>query len=94
MKALSSNTVARGVGVHEEIPRLHPQDEDDLADVLPDPFSLSCIKLRASEVGIMEVVARCPRKSSPHADGWRFETLCALSSPCTLTGLAETVVNA
>jgi hypothetical protein len=61
---------------------------------LPDPFSLPRIKLRASEVDIMEVVARCPRKSSPHVDGWRFETLRALGSPCTFTGSAEAIVNA
>jgi hypothetical protein len=42
----------------------------------------------------MEVVARCPRKSNPHVDGWRFETLRALGSPCTLTGLAEAIVSA
>jgi hypothetical protein len=80
--------------VHEELSRLHPQDDDDLADVLQDPFSLPRIKLRASEVDIMEVAARCPRKSNPHVDGWRFEILRALGSPCTLTGLAETIVNA
>jgi uncharacterized membrane protein len=73
---------------------LHPQDDDHLADVLPDPFSLPHIKLYASEVDIMEVVARCPRKSSPHVDGWRFEILRALGSPCTLTGLAKAIVNA
>jgi hypothetical protein len=73
---------------------LRPQDDDDLADVLPDPFSLPCIKLHASEVDIMEVVARCPRKSSPHVDGWRFETIRELAPPCTLTGLAEAIVNA
>jgi hypothetical protein len=55
----SSNPVASGRGVHEKISRLHPQDDDDLADVLPDPFSLPRIKLRASEVDIMEVVAKC-----------------------------------
>jgi hypothetical protein len=71
-------------GVHEELSRLHPHDDDDLADVLPDPFSLPRIKPYASEVDIMEVVARCPRKSSPHVDGWRFETLRALGSPCTV----------
>jgi hypothetical protein len=79
--------------VHEELSRLHPQDDDDLGDVLPDPFSLPRIKLHTSEVDIMEVVARNPRKSS-HIDSWRFETLRALGSPCTLTGLAEAVVNA
>jgi hypothetical protein len=41
----------------------------------------------------MEVVARCPRKSSPHVDGWRFEPSCALGSPYTLTRLAEAIVN-
>jgi hypothetical protein len=61
MEALNSNPVASGRGVHEELSRLHPQDDDDLADVLPDPFSLLCIKIYASEVDIMEVVARCPR---------------------------------
>jgi hypothetical protein len=35
-----------------------------------------------------------PRKSSPHVDGWRFESLRALGSPCTLAGLAEAIVNA
>jgi hypothetical protein len=59
-EALSSNPVASDRGVHEELSRLHPQNDDDLADVLPDPFSLPHIKLRASEVDIMEVVARCP----------------------------------
>jgi hypothetical protein len=91
MEALSSKPVASGRGVHEKLLRLHPQHDDDLADVLPDAFSLPCIKLRASEVGIMEVFARCPRQSSPHVDGWRFETLRALGSPCTLTGLAEAI---
>jgi hypothetical protein len=61
--------------------------------VLPDPFSLPFIKLRASEVDVMEVVARCPRNSSRHVDGWRFETLRALGSHCTLTGLAGAIVN-
>jgi hypothetical protein len=86
MEALSSNPVASARGVHEELSRLHPKDDDDLADVFSDPFSLPRIKLRASEVDIMEVIARCPRKSSPHVDGWRFETLRVLGSPCTLTG--------
>jgi hypothetical protein len=94
VEALNSNPVASDRGVHEELSRLHPQDDDDLADVLPDPFSLPCIKFHASEVDIMEVIARRPRKSSPHADGWRFETLRALGSPCTLTSLAEAIVNA
>jgi hypothetical protein len=44
------------------------------------------------EVDIMEVVAKCPRKSSPHVDGWRLKTLRALGSPCTLTSLAEAIV--
>jgi hypothetical protein len=39
MEALNSNPVASGRGVHEELSRLHPQDDDDLANVLPDPFS-------------------------------------------------------
>jgi hypothetical protein len=73
---------------------LHPQDDDDFADVLPDPLSLPRTKLRASEVDIMEVIARCRRKSSPYVDGWRFETFRALGPPCTLTGLAEAIVNA
>jgi hypothetical protein len=63
-------------------------------DVLPDPFSLPRIKLRAPEVYIMEVVVRCPQKSIPHVDGWRVETLRALTPPCTLTGLAKLIVNA
>jgi hypothetical protein len=38
----------------------------------------------------MEVDASFPRKSGGrHVDGWRFETLRALGSPCTLTDLAE-----
>jgi hypothetical protein len=94
MEALSSNPVASGRGVHEDLSRLHSQHDDDLADVLPDPFSLPRIKLRALEVDIMEVVAKCPRKSSPHVDGWFFEALRAWGSPCTLTGLAEAIVNA
>jgi hypothetical protein len=95
MEVLSSNSVASGRGVHEELSRLHPQDDDDIAEVLPDPFSLPRIKLRASKVDIMEVVAICPhRKFNPHVDGWRFETLRALGSSCTLTGLAEAIVNA
>jgi hypothetical protein len=93
--ALNSNPVIASVrGVHEKLSRLHPQNDDDLADALADPFSLPRIKLHASDFDIMEVVARCPIKSSPHVDGWRFETLCALGSPCTLTGLAEAIVNA
>jgi hypothetical protein len=53
IKALTSNSVASGRGVHEELARLHPQDDDDLTDVLPDPISLPRIKLRkASEVVI------------------------------------------
>jgi hypothetical protein len=100
MEALNSNHVASGRGVHEKLSRLHPQDDGDLADVLPDPFSLPRIKevwrrLHVPKVDIiMQVVARCPRKSSPHVDGWRFETLRALGSPCTLTYLAEAIVNA
>jgi hypothetical protein len=88
IEALTSNSVAiSGRGVHEELARLHPQDDDDLTDVLPEPLSLSRIKLsKALEVGIMEVITRCTRKSSPHVDDWRFETLRALGSPCTLTG--------
>jgi hypothetical protein len=94
MEALDSNPIASGRGVHEELSRLHQQDNDDLADVLPDPFSFPRIKLHASEVDTMEVVARCPRKSSTHVYGWRFETLRALGSPCTFTGLAEAIANA
>jgi hypothetical protein len=45
------------------------------------------------EVETMEVVARCPGNSSPHVDGWRFKTFRALGSPCTLTVLAEAIVN-
>jgi hypothetical protein len=41
IEAQNSNPVASGRGVHEELSRLHPQDDDDLADVLPDTFSLS-----------------------------------------------------
>jgi uncharacterized membrane protein len=37
----------------------------------------------------MEVVAGCPRNPSPHVDYWRFETLHALRSPYTRTGLAN-----
>jgi hypothetical protein len=40
MEALNSNPVASGHGVHRELLRLHPRDDDDLADVLLDPFSL------------------------------------------------------
>jgi hypothetical protein len=40
MEALNFNPVASGRGVREELSRVHPQDDDDLADVLPDPFSL------------------------------------------------------
>jgi hypothetical protein len=39
MEALNSNPVASDRGVHEELSRLHPQEDDDLAVVLPDPFS-------------------------------------------------------
>jgi hypothetical protein len=42
----------------------------------------------------MKVGARCPRKSTPHVDGWRFETLRALGSPWTHTGLSEPIVTA
>jgi hypothetical protein len=94
MEAINSNSAASGRGVHEELSRLNPQDDDDLADVSPDPFSLPRIKLHASEGDMMEVVVRCPRKSSPHVDGWRFAALRALGSSCTLTGLAEAIVNA
>jgi hypothetical protein len=79
--------------VHEELSRLHQQEDDDLEDVLLDPFSLPRIKLHASEVNDMEVIARCPRKSSPHVDGWRFEIVRALGPPFALTGLAEAIVN-
>jgi hypothetical protein len=42
-----------------------------------------------------KVVAKCPRKFSPHVDGFRFETIIrALGSLCTLTCLAEAIVNA
>jgi hypothetical protein len=62
--------------------------------VLPDPFSHPSIKRHASdEVDIMEVVASCPRKSSPHIGGWGFETLRAFGSPCILTSLAKAIVN-
>jgi hypothetical protein len=56
---------------------------------MPDPFSLLRIKFNASEIDIMEVVARCPRKSNPHVDGWRFETPRALGSPYTLARFPE-----
>jgi hypothetical protein len=69
MEALSFNPVANGRGVHEGFSRLHPQDDDDLADVLPDPFILPLMKLRASEVDLMEVVAKFPQKSTHHVDG-------------------------
>jgi hypothetical protein len=65
METLNSNPVASGRGVNEELLGLHPQDDDDLADVLPDPCFLPRIKLHASEVDIMEV-ARCARKPDPH----------------------------
>jgi hypothetical protein len=67
MEALHSNPVASGRRVHEDLSRWHPQDDDDLADVVPDPFSLLRIKLRALEVDIMAVVVKCPRKSSPQS---------------------------
>jgi hypothetical protein len=50
MEALKSNLVASGRGVHEEVSRLHPQDDDDDADLLPDRFSLPRIKLHASKL--------------------------------------------
>jgi hypothetical protein len=75
MKALNSNPVASGRGVHEVSSRFYRQDDDDRADVLPDTFSLPRIKLHASEVDIMEAVAKCPQKSIPHVVGWKFETL-------------------
>jgi hypothetical protein len=46
MEALNSNPIASGRGVHEELSRLHPQDDDNLADLLADPFSLPRIKLK------------------------------------------------
>jgi hypothetical protein len=69
MEALNSNPVASGRGLNEELSRLHQHDEDDLADVLRDPFTLLRIRLHAAEVDIMEVVARRPRKSCPYVDG-------------------------
>jgi hypothetical protein len=69
MEALNSNPVASCRGVNEELSRLHPQHDDDLADVFLDPFSLPRFKIHAPEVDIIEVVARFPRKSSPHVDG-------------------------
>jgi hypothetical protein len=69
MEALNSNLVASGRGVHEKKSQLHPQDDNDLADVLPDPISLPRIKLHASIIDIMVVFARYSRKSSPHVDG-------------------------
>jgi hypothetical protein len=39
--------------MHEELLRFHTQDDDDdLADALPDPFSVSRFKFNASEVDI------------------------------------------
>jgi hypothetical protein len=65
MEALNSSPVASDRGMHEELSRLHLQEDDDLAVVLPDPFSPPRITPNASEVDIMEVVARCPRTPSP-----------------------------
>jgi hypothetical protein len=79
MEALNSNPVASSArGVHEELSRFHPQGDGDLADVLLDPFSLPRNIFPTSGVGIIEVVARCPRKSGPHIDDWVFKTLRAL----------------
>jgi hypothetical protein len=50
MEALNSNSVSSGLGVHEELLRLHPQDDDHLADTLPDPFSITRINLHAPEL--------------------------------------------
>jgi hypothetical protein len=94
MEALNANSVASGRGVHDELSRLRPRDDDDFADVLPGPFSFTRIKLHASAADIIEIIARCPRKYSPHVDGWGLETLPALGSPCTLTDLAEAIANA
>jgi flagellar assembly factor FliW len=58
MEALNSNPCASGRGVHEELSRLHSQNDDDLADVLLDPFSLRRIEIHDLEVDILEVVAR------------------------------------
>jgi hypothetical protein len=58
MEALNSSPVASGTGVHEELSRLHPQDDDDFVDVFPDPFSHIRIKLCASEVDVTEFVTR------------------------------------
>jgi hypothetical protein len=93
-EALTSNPVTSGRGVHKELSRLHAQDDDNLTEVLPDPLSLPHTKLNASEVDIMKVVARCPRKSCPHVDGWRFEALRALDPLRAFTGLVEAIVNA
>jgi hypothetical protein len=79
--------------MHEELSRLHPQHTVDLTNVLPDPFSLPRTKLKASEVRIVEVVARCYRHSSPQVDGWGFENLRALGTLCSLTGCAEAIMN-
>jgi hypothetical protein len=49
MEALNSNPIASDRGVHEKLSRLHPQDDDDLADVLSDLLFLSGIKLHGSE---------------------------------------------
>jgi hypothetical protein len=94
MEALNPSPVASGRGVHEELSRLHPQADDGLTDVLPDPFFLPRIKVKASEVDILEVVARCPRTYNPHVYGCRFETLRFLGAPCNLTDLAEAIMNA
>jgi hypothetical protein len=51
MEALNSNPFASGRGVHAELSRLYPQDDEDFADVLPDPFSLPRIKLHARSLG-------------------------------------------
>jgi hypothetical protein len=54
MEAINPNPVASGRGVHDNLlSRLHPQHDDDLADVLSDPFFLPRIEIHAPEVDIM-----------------------------------------
>jgi hypothetical protein len=50
VEAPNSNSIARGRGVHGEFSRSHPQDDDVLVDVLPDPLYLTHIELLASKL--------------------------------------------
>jgi hypothetical protein len=90
MEALSSIPVASGRGVHEELSRLQPQDDDNLVDLLPHPFSLprtckATHPTRSTSSCGVPCVRRC--QQIPRLDRCYASLLCcmAVHLPCSFT---------